>query len=137
MAESIKQRLAKLSDKNEARELLPLLNEILSTLTDIVNTFGGILSGSEVWNPAEIADGDLESNDITVTGAALGDFVLVSSSIDVVDLALVGQVTAADTVTVSLLNNTGAPVNLGETTIYVRVFPRTALAALDALGLAA
>lgn len=92
-------------------------------LSEIVASFG--LSGSKTWNAGSIADGDEEVTDITVTGAALGDFVLVSSSLDVVDLALVGQVTAADTVTVQLLNNTGGAIDLASGTVYVRVIPRT------------
>jgi hypothetical protein len=49
---------------------------------------------------------------ITVPGAALGDFVLVSPAVDVVDAAVVGNVTAANTVDLVLLNNTAGAVNL-------------------------
>lgn len=81
------------------------------------------LEAEDTWDPGSIADGDEEATEITVTGAALGDFVLVSFSLDVSDLALVGAVTAADTVTVQLLNNTGGAVDLAEGTVRVRVLP--------------
>ena len=51
--------------------------------------------------------------------------MLVSSSLDVADLGLVGQVTATNTVTVQLLNNTGGAIDLAEATVYVAVIPRS------------
>ena len=82
------------------------------------------LDGSVAWNPGEIADGDEEVQAVTVTGAALGDFVLVSFSLDVIDLAITGAVTAANTVTAQLNNNTGGALDLGAGTVYARVFKR-------------
>jgi hypothetical protein len=82
------------------------------------------LDGSAAWNPGEIADGNEEVQAVTVTGAALGDFVLVSFSLDVVDLAITGAVTAANTVTAQLNNNTGGALDLGAGTVYARVFKR-------------
>ncbi len=74
------------------------------------------------WNPASIVDGDEEARDITVTGVALGDMVIaVSSSVDVADLVMDATVTAADTVTVVLANNTGGAVDLGSLDIKVLV----------------
>jgi methenyltetrahydromethanopterin cyclohydrolase len=80
-----------------------------------------ILRGSAVWDPGSIADGDEEAKEITVTGAALGDYVQVSFSLDVTDLALVGSVTAANTVTALLLNNTGGAIDLGSGTVRALV----------------
>lgn len=93
---------------------------------DMRDLFGTLvmLDGSATWNAASIADGDMEAKDITVTGAALGDFVLVSPSIDVTDLQLTGTVTAADTVTAVLSNSTGGAVDLASMTVYARVFTR-------------
>jgi len=42
--------------------------------------------------------------DITVTGAALGDFVLLTPTIDSVDTHLVGWVQSANTVTVAIVS---------------------------------
>ena len=82
------------------------------------------LDGSATWNPGSIADGNEEVQEITITGVALGDFVLASFSLDIVDLAITGAVTAADTVTIQLNNNTGGSLDLSSGTVYARVFKR-------------
>lgn len=114
-------------------ELQALLDAMLVDYTAIRAVLAGVLSGSDTWDAGSIADGDEEVKEITVTGAALGDFVLVSSSIDVADLALTAKVTATNTVTVQLLNNTGGAIDLASATIYVRVLPRATFAAPAAL----
>lgn len=98
--------------------------ELKALLVAMLADFGG-LNGSEVYDAGSIADGDEEVGEITVTGAALGDFVLASLSIDVADLAITAAVTAANTVTYQLLNNTGGAIDLASATVYVRVIPRT------------
>lgn len=80
------------------------------------------LVGSATWDAGSIADGDEEVTEITVTGAALGDFVQVSFSLDVADLTLTAQVTAANTVTAQLSNNTGGAIDLASGTLTVRVY---------------
>jgi len=80
---------------------------------------------SATWNPGSIGDGNEEAKEVTVTGAALGDYAIASFSLDVADLVLDAQVTAANTVTCILANNTGDAVDLAEGTVYVRVFKRT------------
>jgi hypothetical protein len=82
------------------------------------------LDGSVTWNPGSIGDGNEEVQEITITGVALGDFVLASFSLDIVDLAITGAVTAADTVTIQLNNNTGGSLDLSSGTAYARVFKR-------------
>jgi hypothetical protein len=77
--------------------------------------------GSATWDPGSIADGDEEAKEITVTGAALGDFILVSFSLDVADLTLTAQVTTANTVTAVLANNTGGAIDLAEGTVKAKV----------------
>ena len=81
--------------------------------------------GSDTWDAGSIADGDEEAKEVTVTGAALGDYAVASLSIDILDLVLNAQVTAANTVTCVLANNTGGAIDLDSATIYVRVFRRT------------
>lgn len=83
--------------------------------------FSSVFNGSDTWDPGSIANGAEEAKDVTVTGAALGDFVLAAPSIDITDLTISATVTAADTVTVVLANNTGGAVDLGSMTISVRV----------------
>ncbi len=80
------------------------------------------LMASETKNWGSLADGAMLSEDVTVTGAALGDFAIASMSIDIADLNIEAQVTAADTVTVILTNNGGAdPTNLDSGTLRVMV----------------
>lgn len=70
---------------------------------------------------AATGSGTFASSDVTVTGAALGDFVVVSLGVDTVDAAVIGAVTAANIVTVTLLNNTAGAVNLASTTVRIVV----------------
>jgi hypothetical protein len=80
------------------------------------------LKVTTTWDPASIASGAEEAKEITVAGAALGDFAIASFSLDVTDLTLNASVTAANTITVVLTNNTGAAVNLASGTLAVLVF---------------
>ena len=82
------------------------------------------LDGSATWNAGSLVDGAGESKDITVTGAVMGDFVLCSLGVDIVDITISAAVTAADTVTIRLQNESTATVDLASTTAYVRVLPR-------------
>jgi hypothetical protein len=63
-----------------------------------------------------IAAGQSSQKDITVTGAALGDFVLVAASIDAIDVLFAGFVASANTVTVTATDLSGA-TNTGLATI--------------------
>jgi len=83
------------------------------------------LTGTVSWGPPSIADGDEAAQEVTVTGAALGDFANASFSLDVQDLVLDAQVTAANTVTCVLANNTGGAIGLASGELYVKVDPRT------------
>lgn len=80
--------------------------------------------GSATWDAGSIDDGNEEAKEVTVTGATLGDHAIASLSIDISDLVLDAQVTAANTVTCILANNTGSAVDLASATVYVRVFKR-------------
>lgn len=57
-----------------------------------------------------VADAAASAGNITVTGAALGDIVLIGMGVDVGDLGVSATVTAANTVTIVLENNTGGAV---------------------------
>ena len=57
------------------------------------------------------------SANITVTGAELGDFVLLNGSIDLADTVLSGSVAAADTVQATIGNQTTAAVNHASMTV--------------------
>ena len=87
---------------------------------------GRVLAGSATVDFGSIADGNEEATTITVTGAALGDIVMVSHSLDVSDLQLTADVTAANTVTV-VASSSGDTVDLGSGTVRVLVIPSGAI----------
>jgi hypothetical protein len=93
-------------------------------LSDVGRSGIQIFTGEVIWNVGDIADGNEATADVTVTGANMGDFVLVSSSLDVKNLSLVGQVTAAGVVTVQLGNWTGGTLDVLTPTIHVMVFTK-------------
>jgi hypothetical protein len=81
------------------------------------------LEGSLVWNPGVLDDGDSEaSSNITVTGAAFGDFVLVAAPYDLLGISCFGYVSAANTVKIRLRNETSINgLDLASGTWRVRV----------------
>ena len=75
-------------------------------VTETVN-FGNAATGS----------GTFASVDVTVPNVALGDMlVAVSVGVDTIDGVIYGAVTAANTVTLTLLNNSGGAIDLASTT---------------------
>lgn len=76
-------------------------------VTETACNFGNAATGS----------GTFASLDITVPGVALGDMLLgVSVGVDTIDAVIYGAVTAANTVTLTLLNNSAGAVDLASTT---------------------
>ena len=73
-------------------------------------------TGCDFGNAAT-GSGTFASIDVTVPGVALGDMLLgVSVGVDTVDAVIYGAVTAANTLTLTLLNNTAGAVDLASTT---------------------
>ena len=64
-------------------------------------------------DPPSIANGSSWSTTGTVSGASLGDVCRASFSLSLQELSLTSYVSAADTVTVVLNNNTGGAIDLG------------------------
>ncbi len=65
---------------------------------------------------AATGSGTFASLDITVPGVALGDLVFgIAVGVDTIDAVIGGAVTAANTVTLTLLNNTAGGVDLAPT----------------------
>lgn len=79
------------------------------------------LSGSATYDAPSIAAGGTTTTTVTVTGAALGDFALVSFSITVAGLVVTAYVSAANTVSVVLYNPTAGAINLASATLRARV----------------
>jgi hypothetical protein len=80
-----------------------------------------ILEASATWDPPSMIAGGLTSTTLSVPGAALGDYASVSISADQAGCNLIGYVSAANTVSVSLVNVTSGTVNIGSSTLRVRV----------------
>lgn len=85
---------------------------------------GKVWHYSDTWDPASIANGAQAITTITATRAVLGDFIQVSSSLNLQGLVLSGYVSVAGTVAIVLSNLTGAPVDLASMTLYIRVWER-------------
>lgn len=81
-----------------------------------------IYKGTATWDPASIADGAVTNTTVTVTGASIGDQCIVGFSNAVpANAFMVGSVTAANTVTVTLFNKTGGNLDLASGTLKVTV----------------
>jgi len=80
-------------------------------------------TASVTWNAGSIADGNEEVTTVSVPGARLGDFAMVSAGVDVADLTLAAAVTAANVVTIQLGNWTGGAIDLASATYRVKVIP--------------
>lgn len=84
---------------------------------------GSISLGAKVYNPASLGDGVGATTSVPCPGARLGDFVLVSFSLDVTDVLLSAHVASNDTVTVRFQNETTGTVNLAEGLLRVAAIP--------------
>lgn len=96
----------------------------MATVNRSKQQFQGIYN--EMWTVSATVDfgnaatgsGTFASSDVTVPGVALGDVVIgISAGVDTVDAVIGGAVTAANTVTLTLLNNTSGAVDLASTTV--------------------
>ncbi len=76
---------------------------------------------SKTWNIADLAASAEESTTVTVTGAELGDFVIVSLDIDVEQGSLTAQVLSANTVEATYINDSLDPSDLASATLKVLV----------------
>ena len=113
------------------------LNVGITTVT-VTNPTGGSLTGTQIgihsvavgqvawtetWDPGSIAAAGYEAEDVTVPGAAVGDFVIAPlTTLLTNDMMLTAHVSAADTVKVILFNPTAGAIDIGEGTLAVIVF---------------
>lgn len=80
------------------------------------------LSGFATYDPPSLVDGAGATTTVTVTGAALGDYVSgVSFSLDLQGITLTAWVSAANTVSVRFQNESGGVLDLGSGTLRVKV----------------
>ena len=84
------------------------------------DVFEDVITQSATIDFGSTADGNEEASNVTVAGAALGDFVLVSCAVDLADLQMSASVTAANTVTI-VVSSSGDTVDLASTTFKIVV----------------
>lgn len=83
----------------------------------------GQLAFTETWDPSSIAAGGYETENVVVSGAAVGDYVMVSlTTMSTNAMMISGHVSATDTVTVVLFNPTAGAIDVDEGTLSVLVF---------------
>lgn len=81
-----------------------------------------VIQASATVDVATLADAAGATVQLTgVTGAALGDFVLVSFGVDLVDMTVSAYVQAAGVVEIRVQNESGAVSSLASTTVRVIV----------------
>lgn len=136
MTTSIKENLNEARDPRTREMLETLLAAILADLTAVRVPIAGVLSGSATYDAASLADAAGATSTITVTGAALGDFAMVSCSVDLAGITCTAYVSAADTVSFRLQNESGGTLDLASATFRARVLPQASFAAAAALTLA-
>lgn len=103
---------------------------ISATVADVVKAGldQHVLTGSKTFDGADNSDAAGETTTVTVTGAALGDFCIgVSLGVDAAGNTITCYVSAANTVSVRVQNESGSSSNLAETTLYVAVLPKSVL----------
>jgi hypothetical protein len=96
-----------------------------STFLCSLHEANGSLYGSANYNPNNLADGAGETTTVTVTGAALGDYVdSISFSLDLQGILLTAWVSSANTVSVRFQNETGGAIDLASGTLRAVVTKR-------------
>lgn len=96
------------------------------------------LFGSATYDAASLLDGAGATGTVTVTGAALGDFVVgLSLGVDLAGITCTGYVSAANTVSFRLQNESGGTLDLASTTVRALVAKKDSFDASTVLGLKA
>ena len=83
--------------------------------------FTSAINQTETIDFGSINTAAQEVSQVTVTGAALGDAVVVTAKFDTLDLLIWGYVSAADTVEVVASNLTGGAVDLPSGDFVIKV----------------
>ena len=79
------------------------------------------ISASSTYDPPAIAAGDTILQNFAITGAQVGDFVQVSFSQALAGCLMQGQITAVNTLTLTIHNPGAGSVNIVSGTLKVRL----------------
>lgn len=101
----------------------------------VVAGIAGVLGGTATYDAGSLTTLTGETTNITVTGAAVGDFVMVAHGIDQAGIYITGYVSATNTVTVRVQNGTSGTVNLLSATITARTIPRAGFPASSVISI--
>lgn len=83
--------------------------------------FQVVLNGLDTLDPTSIAASATLTATIAVTGAALGDYVIVAPPYDLQGIVATGYVSVADTVEIVLFNPTAGAIDLASGDWKVKV----------------
>lgn len=103
--------------------------DIVADIAAVRAPLAGLLIGTATYDAASLVDGAGETTTVTVSGAALGDFVLVSLGVSVAGITVTGYVSAANTVSARVQNESGGTLDLASTTITAAVLPKASFVA--------
>ena len=95
-------------------------DQVIASTPHIIDESDVLIFRSD-WTPGALADGSGVTVNMTVTGAALGDWVQASTVIDLKGLTLTAYVQAANTIQLVLVNHSGSGVTLANEYYYIRV----------------
>ncbi len=90
--------------------------------TQFQDLFDVVGAGAFSINPAAYVDNESQVLQVTVAGAALGDFVFVAPGNDIAEVTFSAFVSAANTVTVRASNITASAVDPASASYSVLVF---------------
>ncbi len=93
------------------------LNQLAGKLAELTP-----LEASATYDPPLLADGAGSTTDVTVPGAALGDFATAAFSLATAGIVITAWVSAPNTVSVRFQNETGAPLDYGSGKLTARVY---------------
>jgi type II secretory pathway pseudopilin PulG len=81
-----------------------------------------VIDASATYDPPSLADGAGVTTTLAITGAAMGDFVLVSFSNDLQGITLTGWISVAGTASARFQNESGGTLDLTSGTLRFRVW---------------
>lgn len=99
-----------------------------------ISGLAGHLKGTATYDASSLVDGAGETTTVTVTGAVVGDFAIFGHGVDLAGITTTAYVSAADTVSVRLQNESGGTLNLASATLNARVIPKSAFPITSSLN---
>ena len=108
--------------QNNGKILSQIQQALAAITTAIAVAFPPPKNSSASWVPGTVTTGAQATKTVTVSGAALGDYASASLGEDLQGAIMTAYVSAANTVTVVLFNNTGGTLTFAATTVSVRTY---------------